>query len=147
MQAVRLPSADPPRHAIVARGIRRNDHSPLSRIKALNYADHVLALREACAAGVTEAILLNTNNCVACATTANIFMLVDDAWWTPPLADGVIDGVVRAALLRAGSVRERTLHDSDLMAATGIVLSNSLRGAWALHSVDGRALLPLMPTI
>src|SRR5918992_6403057 len=50
--------APAPARAVIS-GIRRNEQSPLSRIKSLSYLDAVLALREARARGADEALLCN----------------------------------------------------------------------------------------
>mgnify|MGYP003595737208 CR=1 FL=1 len=47
---------------------------------------------------------------------------------TPPLAAGLLPGVFRAHLLRAGRIAERTLHRADLRSAEACALFNSLRG-------------------
>jgi branched-subunit amino acid aminotransferase/4-amino-4-deoxychorismate lyase len=49
----------------VVSAVRRNETSPLSRLKTLNYLDNLLARRAARAAGADEAILLNTRGDVA----------------------------------------------------------------------------------
>ena len=49
----------PPAVLIVANSTRRNEHSPLSRLKSLSYGDNILAKREAIERGATDAVLLN----------------------------------------------------------------------------------------
>ena len=49
----------PPATAIIATVTRRNEHSPLARIKTTNCLDAVLALREAVESGADDALLLN----------------------------------------------------------------------------------------
>jgi branched-chain amino acid aminotransferase len=63
-----LPPPRPPARLVVAAGTRRNQHSPLARIKALGYLDAILALQEASAAGADDALLLNTADRLASAT-------------------------------------------------------------------------------
>ena len=112
--------------------IRRNETSPLSRAKSLGYGDAVLAAAEARAAGCDDALFLNGAGMVTCAGTANLFGVFGDTLVTPPLDDGVLDGVTRAMLLAAapdlGLVpTERSLRPSDLMGAETIVCTSSLR--------------------
>jgi len=66
---------------------RRNEHSPLSRIKALPYLDNVLALSEARAQGADDALMLNTGGTIACGTAANVFAIRGGRLETPPLRD------------------------------------------------------------
>ena len=64
--------------------VRRNEGSPLSRLKSLNYLDNILAAREAAAHGADEAVMLNNRpGCVR--RRANLFAVVDDVLVTPPL--------------------------------------------------------------
>lgn len=142
MQASVLPASTPPRTAILARTTRRNEWSPLARIKSLQYGDHILALAEAKRAGADEALLMNTQGHAVCATSANLFALIDGRWLTPPLADGIIDGITRASYMRSAGAEERSIGEEDLNRAETIVLTNSLRGAWSLESLDGRVLRP-----
>ncbi len=139
--AAPLPPPLPPARAIVAAATRRNEHSPLSRIKSLNYLDSILARQEAAARGADEAILLNTAGDVAEASAGNLFVLLAGAWTTPPTRAGALPGITRARLLEAGLAQEARLTVADLALAEAIFLSSSL-GLRALASLDDRALRP-----
>jgi len=112
--------------------IARNDTSPASRLKTLGYGDAVLAAREAASAGFDEALFCNTQARVACAGTGNLFALFGTTLVTPPLADGVLAGIVRAEILQLAAgcglrAEERSLGLPDLLGADAVVLTNSLR--------------------
>ena len=128
MRAAPAPAPSGPARVIVARHVRRNEGSPLSRIKSLNYGDNVMAWREAAAAGADDALMLNNAGHVACATASNVFAHIDGAWVTPPLADGAMDGIVRASLLADGFAREETITAAMLARAGDILLTNSIAG-------------------
>lgn len=125
----------------VATVTRRNEHSPLSRIKSLNMLDNVLARAEAAAAGADEALLLNTAGRVAEAAAANLFALIDGAIVTPPVAEGALPGIARALAMAELAVVERPLALADLRRASGILLTSSL-GVRAVSALDGRPLPP-----
>ena len=115
----------------VATGTRRNEHSPLSRIKALPYLDNLLALAEARAHGADDALLLNTRGTIACATVANVFVIRDGHLETPPVCDGALPGTMRALVLslakEAGLVPvENSLHVKDLAEVEEVILTNSI---------------------
>lgn len=134
------PSAAPaPARLILCRTTRRNEFSPLSRVKYLAYGDSILARREALAKGGTDAVLLNTQGNVACCTVGNIFARLDNGWATPPLSAGALPGLARARLLAAIDAEERTLAPHDIANAREVVITNSLGATIASH-VEGRAL-------
>ncbi|WP_137389378.1 aminotransferase class IV [Rhodoligotrophos defluvii] len=112
--------------AIIARSTRRNEHSPLSRVKALGYLDSILALIEAQEQGGQEAILLNSAGLAACASAANLFVMRQGKLLTPPVSDGVLPGIVRGEIIARHGGQERSLDPADLAAADEIILSNSL---------------------
>jgi branched-chain amino acid aminotransferase len=114
--------------------IRRNETSPAAGLKTLGYLDAVLAAGAARAAGFDEALFRNTRGHVACAGTANLFAVIDGGLVTPPLADGVLPGILRAEI-RAGCaprlglpVAERSLGLDELLRAEAVFVTNSLRG-------------------
>jgi branched-chain amino acid aminotransferase len=115
-----------PVRLVLAEGTRRNEHSPLSRIKSLNYLDSILARREAVERGADDAILLNSQGRLAEASAANLFLQLDGVWVTPPVAEGALPGTARAALIEAWQAEERPLTVAELSRATAIILSSAL---------------------
>ena len=136
-----MPSLPTEARAITATVTRRNQHSPLSRIKSLNFLDNVLARREAEGKGADEAILLNTEGRVAEGATANLFVRHGGRIITPPLSEGALPGTLRGAALAAGLAEEAPLDPATLAAAEEIVLTNAI-AVRAVTDLDGRSLAP-----
>lgn len=134
-----LPPPAGPAVAIIARSTRRNEMSPVSTIKSLNYLDNILARQEAAEFGAQEAVLLNTKGRVAGATIANVFAVIDGIVVTPPVAEGALPGIRRGLLLEKGRAVEREITEADLQAASEIFLTNSL-GLRAVISLEGVAI-------
>lgn len=128
MRASPVPAAADDIVKLAISPMRRNEGSPLSRIKSLNYGDNVMALLAARAAGADDAVMLNNRGEVACASASNIFVMVDNIWITPPLSAGAMDGIIRAQWLRDGRAREETIAPQQLRGAD-IILTNSVMGA------------------
>ncbi len=133
-----MPDAPMPARCVIATVTRRNEHSPLARIKSLNYLDNILARREASERGADDAILLNTAGFVAETSAANIFIVKNGKAFTPPVAVGALPGVMRAAIIEAGLAEEKSLKLWDLFAADGVFFTNSF-GVRAVASIDGRS--------
>jgi branched-chain amino acid aminotransferase len=120
--------------------IRRNETSPTSRLKTLNCLDAVLAAAAAANAGFDEALFLNCAGQVACATTGNIFAVRGREIVTPPVADGVLPGIIRGFLLEACGGHERSLGVADLLAADAVVVTSSLKLVAPVTRIGDRAL-------
>ncbi len=121
-----------PRLSMDVAAARRNESSPLSRIKALSYLDAILAMRAATERGHNDVLFLNGAGHVACASVGNVFALFGDELVTPPLSDGALPGVIRGLLLkecgRLGlKARERSLDLDEFRAADAAFMTNSLR--------------------
>lgn len=129
-------SSPSPIRAVIATKTRRNEHSPLSRCKCINYLDNILARLEAAKRGADDALLLNTAGRLAGTTMANLFLVIDGVVVTPPVADGALPGVIRAEVLAAAGAEERSLKPEDLASASEAFITNCL-GIRALVSVDG----------
>jgi branched-chain amino acid aminotransferase len=123
--------------AIVAK-VRRNQHSPLSRMKSMSYQDQVLARMEAAAAGAEDAIMLNGEGAPASTSCANLFALVGGSWRTPPVKTGLLPGIMRGVLLEKGAVEERPLSLDEVLRAP-LARTNSLVGAEPLTLEGGAA--------
>lgn len=144
MFATAAPAVRPegPAHVLFAE-VRRNARSPASRVKSLAYLDNVLARRQATAAGVDEAVMLNGAGEIACASAANLFWLKGGRLFTPALACGVLDGIMRGAVIAAASnagvgVEEGAWAAEAMLAADAVYLSNSLIGVRRVAEIAGR---------
>lgn len=125
-----------PVRAVISRVTRRNEHSPLARLKTTNYLDNILAAGEARERGADEAVLLNTAGRLAEATIANLFVVIDGRLVTPPIAEGALPGIMRAQVIAAEDVDERPLDPAVIGDASEALLTNS--GAIrALVAIDG----------
>lgn len=127
--------------------IRRNEHSPLSRVKSLAYLDNILALREAAEAGCEEALLLNTAGRLAGGSRSNVFVVLDGVLATPPVSEGVLPGITRQILLELAasaeiSVREMPLSQADLDRASEALICNSLLEVRPLIRIGRREFAP-----
>jgi branched-chain amino acid aminotransferase len=130
-------------HSVITR-IRRNEHSPLAKVKALSYLDNVLARHEAAEKGADEALLLNTADHLACASAANFFLIFGDTLVTPPLSAGALPGTVRGIVLTELAsrlklaVRERPVTPEELPRTSEAFLTSVLLGVMPLTAIDGR---------
>ena len=77
-----------------------------------------------------QVLLVNERGELAETPIANLVVELDGALWTPHVDAGLLPGVLRAELLRAGTIRERVLSAAELERATALWVINSLRG-WA----------------
>lgn len=129
---------------VVSRTVRRNERSPLSRVKSLNYLDNILARQAAAETGADEALLLNTQGHVACATTANIFSVRAGSLQTPPREAGALPGTMRALVCEELApsigrvVDESQLDVSALRNADEVFLTNALMGIMPVCTIDDR---------
>jgi branched-chain amino acid aminotransferase len=107
--------------------IRRNESSPTSRFKTLNYLDGVMATAAVAEAGFDEALFLNCSGRVASTATGNLFVTCGGRIVTPPLAEGVLPGIIRAFILAECGGQERPLELAELFSADAVFVTNSVR--------------------
>jgi 4-amino-4-deoxychorismate lyase len=111
---------------IAATTLRSDD--PLLRHKTSRRAAYEAARAEFPAGAADEVVLLNERGEVCEGTITSVFL--DDGSGilrTPPLACGLLAGVLREELFESGRARETVLHVDDL-AAGRLFVGNSLRG-------------------
>lgn len=128
---------------VIARSTRRNEQSPLSRIKSVNYGDNILARREALSCGAADALMLNGQGHVVCATVGNLFARIGGQWVTPPVSDGILPGIARGKILSHMEVKQASLSEVDLRTADAAFISNSL-GSIDIAEIDGVMLRPCL---
>ena len=87
--------------------------------------------RAAEAEGAFDMLFFNAEGELTEGGRSNVFVKLQGRWYTPPLACGVLPGVMRSVLLDDPdwNATERGLTRNDLLAAEALVLCNSLRGA------------------
>ena len=76
--------------------------------------------------GAQETVLVREDGLVTEGSRCSIFLERDGTLLTPPLALGLLPGVLRRSLIEAGRVREAELSLDDL--AGGFLIGNALRG-------------------
>lgn len=88
------------------------------------------AWREAETQGAFDALFFNERDELTEGGRSNVFVRLDGQWITPPLACGVLPGVMRAVLLDAPAwrARERVITREMLGEAQDLVVCNALRG-------------------
>ncbi len=129
---------------IVTASTQRNTvNANNARIKSLNYLNSVLAKIEANLAGVSEAILLNSDGYVTECTGDNIFIIKKGKVITPPSYLGILEGVTRNAVLElAGKLGypavEAIFTRHDLYVADECFLTGTAAEMIPVVKVDGR---------
>jgi para-aminobenzoate synthetase/4-amino-4-deoxychorismate lyase len=73
---------------------------------------------------------------------SNVFVRLVGRWFTPPLADGALPGVMRGVVLDdpAWAACERSLTLDDVLRADALMVCNALRGPLAATLAGQRAL-------
>ena len=110
--------------------------------KTGNYLNNLLALQEARAAGADDAILMNDGGEVTEGTTSNVFAVLGGRVATPSLDVGILKGTTRTRIIdlcaRNGipADEEAVLLPEDLLAATEVFLSSSVRGVIPVTRID-----------
>lgn len=125
----------------------RNERSAVAGLKTTSYAENVVALARAHAAGADEALFANTRGELCEGSFTNVFVERDGEVLTPPLESGCLAGVTRELVLEwardaAFPLREATLPIDVLGTAAHVALTSSLRGVVPVVAVDERALEP-----
>lgn len=119
----------------------RNERSAVAGLKTTSYAENVVALARAKAAGASEALLPNTVGALCEGTGTNVFVVVDGRVLTPPLSSGCLPGVTRGLVLEwSDAVEEADLPMEVLRSADEVFLTSSTRDVHPVHRVDDRDL-------
>jgi branched-chain amino acid aminotransferase len=135
--------------AVITVAHPRNETGVLAGVKSTSYAENVVALVWATAAGAEEALFPNTAGNLCEGTGSNVFVAVGGRLLTPPLASGCLAGVTRALLLEELAAvgipaLEEDLPMSALEQASEMFLTSTGREVQPVRTLDGRP-LPAAP--
>jgi branched-chain amino acid aminotransferase len=111
-------------------------------LKSNNYLLYSLAAMYGLERGLDDCLVLNSHGRLADSTIANLFYIKDDRFYTPPLSEGCVAGVMRRYLLKAlpqvgYSVQEQPVSPEELAGADEVFLTNALRGIRWVRSFRG----------
>ena len=108
--------------------ILRNETSPFTYMKTLNYADNILEKRLAKQRGYDEPIFLNTKGELSEGATTNLFFVSGKKLFTPALSCGLLDGILRQYLLKNYQVEECIIKPEQVSDFDEMFVTNSLLG-------------------
>ena len=111
-------------------------------IKSSNLLNNLLAWRAGRRLGVFEPILLNASGRLADGASSNLFVVANGRLRTPALAEGLLRGITREAVIalaREASipVDEEALPPEALRQADEAFLTSTLKGVLPIRRVDG----------
>ena len=110
---------------------RLPDANPLAAHKTTLRSLYDAGVREAEREGAFDSLFFSESGWLVEGGRSSVFVKLQGRWFTQPLADGALPGVMRAVLLEdeAFGARERRLTRADLDRAEAVVACNALRGA------------------
>ncbi|MEG1197132.1 MAG: branched-chain amino acid transaminase [Raoultibacter sp.] len=122
---------------------RSNNAIPPAVKSSASYMNSILAKLEAKSHGYAEAIMLNEAGLVCEGTGENLFIVRDGVLSTPPLSDGLLEGITRDTVLCLADdldipAVEESLTRSDLYVADEVFMTGSAAELTPIGSVDGR---------
>ncbi len=104
--------------------------NPLAQHKTTLRARYDDGIRAAAAIGAFDSLFFGEDGQLIEGGRSNVFLRIDGRWFTPPVSDGALPGVMRAVCLEdaalAASQRRLTLRDLQL--AQEVMVCNALRG-------------------
>lgn len=132
--------------SIITVPTRRNIPDALDpKIKSLNYLNNILVKIEANLAGVSEALMLNSEGYVAEGSGDNIFIVKNDVLYTPPSYIGALEGITRATIMELATqkgyvVKEEPFTRHDVYVADEVFLTGTAAEVIGVVEVDGRTI-------
>ena len=127
---------------VIVSSIRRDQLSPLSGIKTINYIPSLMARMEAERAGADDALLLNYAGLVAEGCASNVFLVKNGELITPDLASGALPGIIRRTVLEIANqlglpAVESPVELGELKSADEVFMTSSVREVASVDMIDG----------
>lgn len=130
--------------------VKRNETSPFTYHKTLNYGDCLWEKRKASRRGIQEPVFWNTRGVIAEGASTNVFFVKNGRICTPSVACGLLPGILREYLCSHYEVEEREIYPGEVPEMEEMFLTNSLMGVmpaislgrhWFASQETGRRLL------
>ena len=113
--------------------IRRNETSPLTYHKTLNYGDCILEKRRAKAQGIQEPVFLNTRGEIAEGAVSNVFFVKDGQIMA---SCGMLPGILRQYLYQNYEIHERIILPGQVPEFQEMFVTNSLLGIMPVRQME-----------
>ena len=111
--------------------------------KTGNYQENIFANRAALKRGAYDAFLINTKGHVTEGTTSNAWLIKDNTLYTPPLIDGVLDGLTRKTLIEMSiqaklplALVEKSLNKNDFLNADECFITSTTRNIVPVTKIE-----------
>jgi len=117
----------------------------LAGLKHLNRLEQVLLKKELSMRTEDDLLVTNINNEIIEATSANLFILLNDKWHTPDVSQSGVNGIMRQAILQRYPetvVKSLTLH--NVITAQAMFICNCVMGVMPVIAFNNRE-LPIDP--
>ncbi len=116
---------------VVVSDIRVSPDDPTVYHKTTGYLRNLLALRDAHRARATEALIFNTKGRLAEGSLSNAFIVSGGRLLTPPVEEGLLAGITRAAMLELAAeagvpAEQEPLSAREVLDADEMFLTNSI---------------------
>jgi para-aminobenzoate synthetase / 4-amino-4-deoxychorismate lyase len=113
---------------------------PLAAFKTTLRQAYDAGVRAAEAVGAFDSVFFTDDGRLVEGGRSSVFVKLDGAWFTPPVADGALPGVMRALVLDdpAWQATTRSLRQADLDRAEALMVCNALRGVLSARLADVR---------
>lgn len=119
-------------------------NAQLAGMKHLNRLEQVLAQSEFAPTAFAEGLMLDTEGELVCATSGNVFAVIEGTLATPDLRFAGVLGVMRRNVIAAAiglgiAVDERPMWPAELASASELFLCNAVRGLRPARGLDEHA--------
>ncbi|MEI3340450.1 MAG: aminotransferase class IV [Eubacterium sp.] len=114
--------------SVILSNLTRNETSPFTFLKSLNYGECILEKRRARSRGADEPVFLNTRGFLTEGATTNLFLVKQGEIITPGLKNGLLNGTVREWVMEHYPVAERDVTWEEALLSDEIFLTNALLG-------------------
>jgi len=125
-----LPPLPPGAVKLLIAGQRLPNANPLAAHKTTVRQHYDAGVRTAERAGAFDSLFFTEDGRLVEGGRSTVFARIGGRWWTPPVSDGALPGVMRGVLIEDSiwEATERSLSLEDLHAAQKLVVCNALRG-------------------
>lgn len=121
---------------------RYGDQPLLAGMKHLNRLEQVLARAEWSDTSRSEGLMRDLSGNVISATAANLFVVLDGRFVTPPVDRCGVAGVARAEVMACRQVRVEAVSLEQLVKADEVFLTSAVRGILPVRAFAGRTWSP-----